>query len=395
MNIKRRFPVLFVAALILSAIPVRADIPADATLAYVGTYTNAKSKGIYAFTLQTLNGGGTQDNKLVPLGLAAQVTSPSFLAVDLKRRFVFAVNEVDKTAGQPGGGVSSFSIDPKTGLLTSINQQSSMGKGPCHIVVDNTGKNVIVANYGSGSVAVFPVSADGKLGEASTFIQHQGSSVDKNRQEGPHAHCVALDAANHFAFVCDLGLDKVMIYRFDPQAGKLTPNDPPFASIKHGSGPRHITFGRDGKFAYVNNEMASTVTAFAYDDKAGALTEIQSLSTLPEDFKGNTSTAEIAVHPSGKFLYVSNRGHDSIAIFAIDQTKGTLTYVEALSTGGKTPRHFAIDPSGKYLVAENQGSGNMLLCSIDQNDGRLKPIGTPTEVASPVCVVFVPPATRQ
>jgi len=239
------------------------------------------------------------------------------------------------------------------------------------------------------------VSADGKLAEASSFIQHQGSSVDKNRQEGPHAHCVALDAANHFAFVCDLSLDKVVIYRFDPQAGKLTPNDPPFASIKSGSGPRHITFGRDGKFAYVNNEIASTVTAFAYDDKAGALTEIQSLSTLPEDFKGNTSTAEIAVHPSSKFLYVSNRGHDSIAIFTIDQTKGTLTYVEALSTGGKTPRHFAIDPSGKYLLAENQGSGNMLLCSIDQDNGRLKPIGMPAEVASPVCVVFVPPATRE
>jgi 6-phosphogluconolactonase len=393
MNTKRTIALL---VLILSSLPARAaDIPQGATIAYVGTYTSAQSKGIYAFTLQTPDQADSQTIALTPLGLAAQVTSPSFLAVDLKRRFLFAVNEVDKTAGQPGGGVSSFSIDPKSGLLTLINQQSSMGKGPCHLVLDNAGKNVIVANYGSGSVAVYPVAADGRLSEATSFVQHQGNSVNKNRQEGPHAHCVALDAANQFAFVCDLGLDKVMIYRFDAQAGKITPNNPAFATVKPGSGPRHMTFGRDGKFAYVNNEMSSTVTVFSYDDKAGALTELQTLSTLPPDFKGNTSTAEIAVHPSGKFLYVSNRGHDSIAIYSIDQTKGTLTFVEAHPTGGKTPRHFAITPSGKHLLIENQGSGNIILCSIDPDSGRLKNVGAPAQVPSPVCTVFVPPAPRE
>ena len=393
----RIFSALLAAILMaLLCPPLRAaDAPAGATIAYVGTYTNAQSKGIYALSLATPNQADSQTISLTPIGLAAQVTSPSFLAVDAKHRFVFAVNEVDKTAGQPGGGVSSFSIDPKSGMLTAINQQSSMGKGPCHIVVDSSGKNVLVANYGSGSVAVYQVASDGRLSEATSFIQHQGSSVNKSRQEGPHAHCVALDAANRFAFVCDLGLDKVMIYRFDAQNGKITPNDPAFATVKAGSGPRHITFGRDGKFAYVNNEIASTVTVFSYDEKNGALSEVQSLSTLPADFKGNTSTAEIAVHPSGKFLYVSNRGHDSIATFSIDQTKGTLTWVEAHPSGGKTPRHFAIDPAGKYLVMENQGTGNIVLCSIDSESGRLTNVGAPVQVASPVCVVFVPAATHE
>jgi len=396
MNIKRQFPILLAAALILSAIPAgAAEIPPDATIAYVGTYTNAQSKGIYAFSLQTPNQADSQTITFAPLGLAAQVTSPSFLAVDAKNKFLFAVNEVDKTANQVGGGVSSFSINPQTGMLTPINQQSSMGKGPCHIVLDSAGKNVLVANYGGGSVAVYQVAADGRLSEATSFVQHQGNSVNKNRQEGPHAHCVTLDAANRFAFICDLGLDKVMIYRFDAQAGKITPNDPPSVSVKPGSGPRHMTFGRDGKFAYVNNEMTSTVTSFSYDDKSGALAEVQTLSTLPEGFKGNTSTAEIAVHPSGKFLYVSNRGHDSIATFSIDPAKGTLAFIEAFPTGGKTPRHFAIAPSGNHLLIENQGTGNIILCAIDPETGRLKTVGTPAQVPSPVCVVFVPPTPRE
>lgn len=381
MNMKR---VLAILSLVAALNP--ASVLADAaTIAYVGTYTNAQSKGIYAFALTS-----GENLALTPIGVAAQVTSPSFLAVAPNHRFLFAVNEVDKTATQSGGGVSSFSIDAKTGLLTLINQQSSMGKGPCHIVVDNTGRNVIVANYGSGSVAAYQVADDGRLSEPTSFVQHQGNSINKSRQEGPHAHCIALDAANKFVFVCDLGLDKVMIYRLDAQAGKLTPNDPPFATVKAGSGPRHITFGRDGKFAYVNNEMASSVTVFSYDDQKGALSEVQSLSTLPDDFKGNSSTAEIAVHPSGKFLYVSNRGHDSIATFSIDQAKGTLTFIEAFPTGGKTPRHFAITPSGKHLLMENQGSGNITLAAIDAETGRLKAVGAAVQVASPVCVVFVP-----
>jgi len=387
MKITRPISIFTLTATLVFCAIARADIPANSTLAYVGTYTDKTSKGIYAFTLQTSDNNAA----LKPVGLAAPSASPSFLAVDAKRRLLFAVNEVDKTAG----GVSSFSINPQSGLLSAINQQSSMGKGPCHIILDSAGRNAIVANYGSGSVAVFPISADGHLSAASSVIQHEGKSINPTRQEGPHAHCVALDPQNHFAFVCDLGRDKVMIYRFDSALGKLTPNDPAFAAIKPGSGPRHIIFDREARFAYVNSEMASTVTVFSYDAGNGSLSTLQTLSTLPADFQGNSSTAEIAIHPSGKFLYVSNRGHDSLAIFKVDPEKGTLTYIENQSTAGKTPRHFAIDPTGKFLLAENQGTGNIVLFAIDPETGRLTQTGTPAQVASPVCVVFISPGPRQ
>ncbi len=394
MNVKRAVGVLILAAMLGCAARATDNASPNGTLAYVGSYTSGgKSKGIVAFRFEMP--AGSESVSLTPLGVAAEVVNPSFLAVDAKRRLLFSVNEVDKHEGKPTGAVSAFSMNPQTGMLTLLNQQASMGAGPCHVLIDKTGKNVLVANYGSGSVAVFPITPDGKLGDPSSVIQHRGTSIDPKRQEGPHAHCVTIDPANQFVFVCDLGLDKVMIYRFDAAAGKLTANDPPFATIKGGSGPRHMTFGADGKFAYVNNEMASTVTVFAYDAKAGALNELQTISTLPEGYKGDTSTAEIAVHPSGKFLYVSNRGHDSLAIFNIDQAKGTLTYVENFSTGGKTPRHFGIEPSGKYLIAENQGSGSMMVCAIDPQSGRLKSSGAMVEVGAPVCVVFVPAEKKE
>jgi 6-phosphogluconolactonase len=263
-----------------------ADIPPDSTLVYVGTYSGPKAKGIYLFRLETPSAAGSQNIPLVPLGLAAEIQSPSFLEVDPKRRVVFAVNEVDKFQGKSTGAVSAFSIDPATGMLTLINQQPSMGTGPCHLVLDKSGKNILVANYGSGSVSVFPLAADGRLGEPSSVIQHTGKSVNAQRQSGPHAHAVALDPANQFAFVCDLGLDKVMSYRFDANSGKITPNDPPSAPLKPGSGPRHMVFRPDGRFAYVINEMSSTVTAFACDQNAGALRELQTISTLPDDFDG-------------------------------------------------------------------------------------------------------------
>jgi 6-phosphogluconolactonase len=366
-----------------------ADIPAGSTVLYVGTYTNdAKSKGIYAFKVQKQD-GASQNVTLEPLGLAAESASPSFLEVDQKRGLLFSVNEVNQSGGKPSGAVSAFKINPQTGMLTAINQQPTMGRGPCHLLLDKTGKNLLVANYVGGNVAVIPVGADGKLGEATSVIQHRGKSVNPQRQEAPHAHGVVLDAANRFAFVCDLGLDKVMIYKFDAESGKLTANEPAFAEVKPGSGPRHMVFRPDGKFAYVNNEMTSTVTAFAYDAEAGKLSEVQTISTLPGGVAvpGN-STAEIQAHPSGKFLYVSNRGHDSVALFNIDQEKGTLTFVEAQSTGGKVPRHFGIDPSGKQIVVENQRSGQVMICPIDEN-GKWKSNGLFVEVGSPVCAVFV------
>jgi 6-phosphogluconolactonase len=365
----------------------------DATWVYVGTYTGGKSKsqGIYLFRLQTQNLEVSQNITLVPLGLAAETASPSFIEIDPKRRLLFAVNETTELQGKPTGAVSAFSNNPTTGKLTLINQRSSMGAGPCHLVLDKTGKNLLVANYDSGNVAVFPVAADGTLGEPTDFVQHAGKSVNKQRQEGPHAHCVTLDPANKFVFVCDLGLDKVMTYRFDAEHGKLTSNEPAFTTLKPGAGPRHMVFRPDGKFAYVINELDSTVTAFSYNPQTGALTEVQTISTLPHYYDGPNTTAEIDVHPSGKWLYASNRGHNSVILFSIDPDSGNLTYVEEQGTGGKTPRHFGIQPSPKHLAIANQDSDSILVCRIDAGNGRLKPSGVFAEAPSPVCVKFLPP----
>jgi 6-phosphogluconolactonase len=363
------------------------------TLVYVGTYTggNSKSQGIYMYKLQANGSNTAQHETLEPLGLAAEVASPSFLEIDPERRLLFAVNETSDFGGRPTGAVSSFLIDVATGKLKRLSQRPSMGGGPCHLVLDKSRRHVLVANYGGGSVAVFPIGTDGTLGEATDFHQHAGKSVNPRRQEGPHAHCVTFDPAGKFLFVCDLGLDKVMIYRYDSQHGKLTANEPAFASLKPGAGPRHMAFRPDGKFAYVINELDSTVTAFAYDAATGTLRDLQSVSTLPPDFDGSNTTAEIAVHPSGKFLYGSNRGHDSIALFAIDADDGTLTYFDTHSTGGKTPRNFEISPTGEHLIAANQNSDTLLVCRIDRGSGRLKPLGDLVNAPSPVCVKFLAP----
>ncbi len=362
------------------------QIPANATLVYAGTYTGPKSKGIYCYRLQTDNLEVSQNITLAPLGLAVETSNPSFLELDPKRRLMFAVNE------EKAGGVSSFSIDRGSGKLTFLNRVSSKGDGPCHLALDGTGKFLLVANYDSGSVSVVPVAQDGKLSEASDFVQHKGSSVNRQRQSGPHAHCVAFDRANRFAFVCDLGLDKVMIYKFDAEKGKLTPNDPAFAAVKPGSGPRHIAFRPDGKFAYVINELNSTVSAFSYDENTGALKETQNLSTLPGWYDGPNSGAEIGMHPSGKWVYCSNRGNNTVVLFSIDSASGALTYVEEQGTGGKTPRHFGIQPSAKHLAIANQDSDTLLACRIDPGNGRLKPSGVFAQAPSPVCVKFLDPA---
>jgi 6-phosphogluconolactonase len=364
----------------------------NATLVYVGTYTNAaKSKGIYLFRLQTQNLEVSQNITLQPLGLAVESANPSFLEVDARRRLIFAVNELDTFEGKSTGAVSAFSIDPASGKLSLLNQRPSRGAGPCHLVLDKKGKNLLVANYGSGSVVVLPVAADGRLGEATDFVQHSGKSVNPERQKGPHAHCVTLDPDNRFAFVCDLGLDKVLVYRFDADEGKLTPHERAFVSVKPGAGPRHLVFRPDGRFAYLLNEISSTVTAFGYDAKTGVLTEIQTLRTLPEHYDGPNSGAEIDVHPSGKFLYASNRGHNSVVLFEVHPDKGTLTYVEEQMTGGKKPRHFGIEPSAKHLAIANQDSDTVLVCRIDAGNGRLKPSGVFASAPTPVCVKFVPP----
>lgn len=355
-------------------------------LVYFGTYTGPKSKGIYVSRLDPATG------RLTSPELAAESTSPSFLAVHPTGQSLYAVNEVGTFDGKPGGSVTAFAVNSQTGKLTQLNQSSAMGSGPCHLVVDKAGRNVLLANYGGGSVAVLPIQPDGKLGEASAFVQHAGSSVNPDRQKEPHAHAIELDAANRFAFVPDLGLDKVMIYRFDPAKGSLTANSPSSASVKPGAGPRHFAFSPDGRFAYVINEMQCTITAFSYDAERGDLKELKTVSTLPEGLavKPGYSTAEIQVHPSGRFLYGSNRGHDTIAVFAIDRKKGTLSPVEHVSTRGKTPRGFAIDPTGGFLLAGNQNSNTVVVFRIDPKSGRLSPTGQVLDVGAPVSVAFVP-----
>ncbi len=358
---------------------------AGTCLVYVGTYTGPKSQGIYAYRLDLASGQCT------PLGLAAEVKSPSFLAVHPNRKYLYAVSEIDQLDGKPAGGVSAFAIDAASGKLKLLNQQSSGGAGPCHLVVDASGKTVLVANYGGGSVAALPIESDGSLRPASTFIQHTGHSITPERQAGPHAHSINVDPNNRFAVAADLGLDQVLVYRLDPAAGKLTPNDPPSTSVAPGSGPRHFAFHPSGKYAYVINEILCTATAFAYDPQAGKLTELQTITTLPDGIKvrPELSTAEIQVHPSGKFVYGSNRVHDSITVFAVDDKTGKLSFVQNQSTLGKVPRGFGIDPSGKYLLAGNQDSHTVVVFRIDPQSGKLTLTGQKLEVGSPVCVKFV------
>src|SRR5262245_60336837 len=353
---------------------------------YVGTYTNGNShsEGIYLLELDLASGSLT--NK----GAVAKLTDPSFLAIHPSRKFIYAVNEVEHVNGKKGGGVSALAIEPSSGMLKLLNQQSSVGNGPCHLSVDRAGKNALVANYGSGSVACLPIHSDGRLGEASSFIQHKGQGADPRRQKGPHGHSINLDPDNRFAFAADLGLDKVLIYKFDADSGKLTSNEPAFAKVAPASGPRHFAFHPSGEFAYVINEMANTITAFRYEPGKGALSEIQTITTLPEDFKQRSHTAEVVVHPSGKFVYGSNRGHDSLAIFAVDPNTGKLTAAGHEPTLGKNPRNFAIDPTGTYLLAENMDSDSIVVFRLDPQTGGLTKVGEPLSIPKPVCIRMIP-----
>jgi 6-phosphogluconolactonase len=351
---------------------------------YVGTYTGPKSKGIYRLDFDPVSGS------LTPKGVAAETTNPSFLAISPNRKFLYAANEVGKFDGKSTGSVSSFAIDPKTGDLTPLNQKTSGGTDPCCVVVDPSGKYVLAANYSGGSVEVLPIEADGKLGEPTSHIQHRGSSIDKGRQAGPHAHSIDLDASGKIAIAADLGLDKLLVYRFDPAKGTLTPNATPHATVAPGSGPRHFAFHPDEKHAYVINEMASSITSFEFEPSKATFAVIQTITTRGQGGKPGNSTAEILVHPSGKFVYGSNRGDNTLAIYSVEPTSGRLTLVGHQSTEGKTPRNFGIDPTGRFLIAANQDSNNLVVFRIDSQTGLLKQVGDPVSVPSPVCVKFVP-----
>ena len=375
---------LLLALYLLTTLAAAAEKPGK-YLFYVGTYTEegSKSKGIYAYRYDAATA------QITALGLAAETTNPSFVAPHPNGKYLYAVNEVGNYKSPNSGGVSAFSIDHATGKLTFLNEVASRGADPCYIIVDKTGKYVLVANYTGGSVAVFPVLADGKLGEASAFVQHTGHGTDPKRQEAAHAHSIDLSPDQRFAMVDDLGLDELLVYKFDSAKGSLTPNNPPFAQLAPGVGPRHFALRPDGKFAYVVAEMGHSVTVFSNDAANGKLQVVQTVPTLPMDFKGRNDDAEIQMHPSGKFLYASNRGEDTIAVYAIDGAKGTLTHVGNVPTGGKEPRSFEIDPTGALLFAQNQKSDNIVIFRIDQKTGNLTTTGQVLEVASPVCVKFL------
>jgi 6-phosphogluconolactonase len=353
-------------------------------LVYVGTYTTGKSEGIYVYRMNAKSG------QLTTVATVKGVTNPSFLIIDKSGRRLFCVNEMQQFNGKPGGAISSFAVDRATGNLKFLSQRPSLGADPCHLVLDNTGKYVIAANYTGGSVVVLPVLQDGSLGAATDFIQHKGSSVNRDRQEGPHAHCVAVDPANRFVLVADLGLDKIMTYRLNPSEGRLGPNDPPWVDAKPGSGPRHIVFHPNGTYLYSVNELDSTVTAFSWDSQRGALKSRQTVSALPAGFSGSNTCAEIELTPSGRYLYASNRGHDSLAIFSVNSNDGSLNLVGRQATLGKTPRSFGIDSEGKFLVAANQGTDSLVSFQLDSATGKLDPVGQKVEVPSPVCVQFMP-----
>jgi 6-phosphogluconolactonase len=368
---------LLLSALALSAMPAVAQSKGE-FIAYVGTYTRPnKSKGIYAWRFVPATG------KLTPIGLVGETVSPSFLAVSPDRKFLYAVNEIGNYKGEKAGSVSSFAIDAKSGMLKPLNTVSSRGDGPCHLAVDPTGKWLIVANYGGGSTAEYPIHADGSLGEASAFVQHTGSSVDSARQKGPHAHSTVFSPDGKLVFVNDLGLDKILAYQVDG----LKPADPAFTKIAGGAGPRHLAFAPGGKFAYAITEMTAGTVAFRY--AGGKFEELQSVPNLAADVAGK-SGAEIAVHPSGNFVYSSTRGANVITVFAVDRAKGTLTVVDRTPTQGKTPRNFAIDPTGAYLFAAHQDSDNIVVFKIDAKTGKLTPSGDVLEAGNPVCVTFIP-----
>lgn len=357
---------------------------AEHALLYVGTYTGGKmdSKGIYYFKMDLKTG------KLENLGVAAETPNPSFLALHPSAPYLYAVNEIGNYEKKSAGSVAAFKIDNATGKLTELNRQSTGGADPCHIVTDKAGKDVLVANYSGGSIACLPIKADGSLEPASTFIQHKGSSINPGNQKGPHAHSINLDAANKFAVAADLGTDHLYVYKFDPAKGLLTPNDPIGAKLKPGSGPRHFAFHPDGKHAFAINEISRTMTSFRYDADKGTLTEIETLSTLPDDAPAKGSTAEVVVHPSGKWVFGSNRGHNSIAVFSFDGAKEQMKRVGNFGDTVRTPRNFVVAPNGEFVLVANQDGHSITVFRLNEQTGELTRVGEPTACPSPVCLRF-------
>ena len=350
--------------------------------AYIGTYTNTgTSEGIYRLFLNTTTGAMRVD------GVAAKSADPSFLALHPNGRALYAVNELEQFDGKRTGAVSAFAITGGSGALTPINQLASHGAAPCYVSVDRTGHTVFVANYLSGTIATFPVRQDGGLGDARAVVQHEGKGPNAERQEGPHAHCIIADPANRHVIAADLGVDGVLVYRFDEKAGELSRSATKVAT-KPGAGPRHLAFHPSGQFLYVINELDSTLVAYRYDGERGTLDQVQVTASSPGGTAPANFPADLHVTPSGRFLYGSNRGHNTIAVFSIDSSSGQLTAVQQISTGGDWPRNFAFDPTSRFLLVANQRSDSILSFRVDAESGRLTPTGETVQLPSPVCIRF-------
>jgi len=355
---------------------------ADWTM-FAGTYTRTgRSKGIYSFSVDSSTGTATQTH------VTEGISNPSYVAVHQNKKNLYAVAEVEESSGVPGGALFAYSIDSPDGKLTRLNQQSTGGPGPCHVSIDATGKFAIVANYGGGSICVLPIDDDGSLKPYSQFIQHHGGTkVNERRQEKAHAHSINIAPDNRKVIVADLGMDQLRVYDFDQSTGNLTFNEEASAASAPGGGPRHFEFHENGKWAYAINELGCTVTAYQYDAASGKLSEINTLSTLPEDYDGQNTTADIHIHPNGKFVYGSNRGHNTLAIFSINDRNGSVKFVGDQSTGGKTPRNFSIHPDGKFLYAANQDTDNILQFEVNGGTGELEPVQE-IKCPMPVCLKF-------
>ncbi|MBP1678490.1 MAG: pgl 2 [Bacteroidetes bacterium] len=387
---RRRFLTLAGGALGAALIPSRRNLLTLSSRAiklmrfYVGTYTGGGSKGIYHCAFDPSNG------RIEILGATGGIENPSFLAAGPGGRNLFAVSETAEFEGEPGGSVHAFAVDSDTGGLTHLNSRPSNGADPAHLSIDNHGRFVLVANYTGGNVCVFPVRDDGRLDPLASSVRHVGKGPNPKRQNRPHAHSIILDPANRRAFSADLGIDRVMVYAFNRDSGALAPAEQPSVPMKPGAGPRHLDFSPDARHIHVVNELNSTVTVLSYDAESGSLSEADTVSTLPPSFTADNTCADIHVHPTGRFVYASNRGHDSIAVFVRNSSTGSLKAVQHQSTLGKTPRNFTIDPTGRFLLVANQQSDSLVVMNIDTATGVLSPAGVTASVPDPVCVRFMP-----
>ena len=357
----------------------------SALLIFVGTYTNKEnaSRGIYSVGFDPATGA------FGPPALAAETRNPSFLCLHPNNRVLYAVGENDTVGGKPGGAAAAFHFDPATGKLSPFNTEPTGGLGCCHVIADHSGRALILASYNGGEATVFPLDAAGRIGTRSCSVKTAGKpGPNTAHQEKPHAHSITISADNRFAYVCDLGLDKIFCYRLDSATATLSANSETVTVA--GAGPRHAKFSADGRFLYVINELNGTITTYAANSSSGVLTPRQTVATLPTGFAGENSCAEIRLSPDGRFVYGSNRGHDSIAVFSRNRTDGTLALVEIVPCGGKHPRNFNLTPDGRWLVCANRDTNNLVSFRVDPMTGRLSPSGHTATIPSPVCVLFAP-----